>query len=87
MEGIVTPGEQENEHSRKRFWTYVKHKKRRKTGVSSLKKDGKLFSHHVDKAELLNKQFQLAFSGSKDVSREDFAQNYEMPTDEHRFRF
>ena len=28
VEGIVTPGEQENEHhSRKRFWTYVKHKK------------------------------------------------------------
>ena len=41
VEGIVTPGEREKDHqSRKRFWTYVKHKKNGKTGVSSLKQDG-----------------------------------------------
>ena len=62
----MTPGENENDHqSRKRFWTYVKHKKNGKTGVSSLKHDGKLYSHPVDKAELLNKQFQSVFSSSK----------------------
>ena len=58
VEGIVTPGEHESDHqSRKRFWNYVKHKKNGKTGVSSLKQDGKFYSHPVDKAELLNKQF------------------------------
>ena len=86
VEGIVTPGENEGDHqSRKRFWTYVKHKKNGKTGVSSLKQDGKLYSHPVDKAELLNKQFQSVFSSSEEVSREDFSRNYKMPTVESQF--
>ena len=72
VEGIVTPGEHESDHqSRRRFWTYVKHKKNGKTCVSSLKQDGKLYSHPVDKAELLNKQFQSVCSSSEEVSRED----------------
>ena len=86
VEGIVTPGEQENEHnSRKRFWTYVKHKRSDNTGASSLKSDGKLFSHPKDKAEILNKQFQSVFSSSEEVSQEDFSRNYNMPTEESSF--
>ena len=86
VEGIVTLGEHESDHqSRKRFWIYVKHKKNGKTGVSSLRQDGKLYSHPVDKAELLNKQFQSVFSSSEEVSREDFSRNYKMPTVESQF--
>ena len=82
----MTPREHESDHqSRKRFWTYVKHKKNGKTGVSSLKQDGKLYSHPVDKAELLNKQFQSVFSSSEEVSREDFSQNYKIPTVKSQF--
>ena len=67
------------------FWTFDKHKKNGKTGVSSLKQDVKLYSHPVDKAELLNKQFQSVFSSSEEVSKEDFSRNYKMPTVESQF--
>ena len=46
---------------------------------------GKLYSHPVDKAELLNKQFQSVFSSGEEVSREDFSRNYKMPTVESQF--
>ena len=50
-----------------------------------MKQDGKLYSHPVDKAELLNKQFLSAFSSSEEVSWEDFSRNYKMPTEEKQF--
>ncbi|MEW8547734.1 MAG: endonuclease/exonuclease/phosphatase family protein, partial [Candidatus Thiodiazotropha sp.] len=86
VEGIVTPGEQETEHtSMKRFWTYIKHKRNDNVGISSLKGEGRLFSHPVDKAELLNKQFQCAFSSSEEVTQEEFSTDYSMPTEENQF--
>ena len=65
---------------------YLKSFKRNdNVGVSSLKSEGKLFSHTVDKAGLLNKQFQSAFSSSEEVTQEEFFTLYDMPTEENHF--
>ena len=60
-------------------------RRKERVGASSLKQDEKLYSHPVDKAELINKQFQAVFSSSEEVSREDFSRNYKMPTVESQF--
>ena len=83
VEATVTSGEKETEHtSMKRFWTYIKHEN---VGDSSLKSEGKLFSHPVDKAELLNKRFQSAFSSKEEVTQEEFFTQYHMPKEENHF--
>ena len=65
VQSIVTPQEKETEYtSMKRFWSFIKHKRSGNVGVSSLKKDRKLYSHPLCKAELLNKQFQSVFTRS-----------------------
>ena len=66
----------------KRFWTYIKHRRSDNVGVSSLKSEGKLYSHLNDKADILNKQFQSVFSSSESVSEEEFSKSYPMPTTE-----
>lgn len=73
IEDVVTPREEDRPYAgMKRFWTYVKHKTKVNVGVSSLKSKGKLFSHPVDKAELLNYQFQSAFSSRVEVTEAEF---------------
>jgi hypothetical protein len=64
IESIVTPKEDdENQHSSmKRFWTYIKHKRSESSRVAPIHIDGILHSHPVDQANILNKQFQSAFS-------------------------
>ena len=69
----------------KRFRTYDKHRRSDNVGISSLKNDCKLFSHPVDNAGLLNKQFQSAFSSSEEVTWKDFSSNYQMPTKENQY--
>ena len=86
VENIVTPQERENEFSSmKRFGTYIKHKRNGNIGVASLKSDVKLCSHLLNKAQLLNKQFQSVFSSGNNVSRDDFIQFCPMPTSEEDF--
>lgn len=81
VENIVTPQEKESEYTNmKRFWTYIKHKRSGNVCVSPLKNEGKLYSHPPDKAELLNKQFQLAFSSSDEDSRSYFINSCPMPS-------
>ena len=48
-------------------------------------KDGKLYSHPLDKAELLNKQFQSVFTRSDEVSREEFNHSCRMSSSEDDF--
>jgi hypothetical protein len=43
IENIVTPKEEEPHSGMKKFWTYIKHKRKDNIGISSLKMDGKLF--------------------------------------------
>ena len=86
VESIVKPHERETEYtSMKRFWTFIKHKRSGNVGVSSLKKDRKLYSHPLDKAELLNKQFQSVFTRSDEVSREEFNHSCRMSSSEDYF--
>ena len=86
VESIVTPQEREAEYtSMKRFWTFIKHKRSGNVGVSSLKKDRKLYSHPLDKAELLNKQFQSVFTRSDEVSRDEFNHSCRMSSPEDDF--
>ena len=67
--GIVSPQDQQNDYKgMKRFWTYIKHRRSDNVGVSSLKSEGKLYSHPTDKADILNKQFQYVFSSSANLS-------------------
>ena len=52
-----------NEHTlSKRFWSFIKHARTDKTGISSLKSEGSVLTNPNDKAALLNKQFKNAFS-------------------------
>jgi hypothetical protein len=38
----------------KKFWTYIKHKRKDIVGISSLKMDGKLYCDPVTKSNILN---------------------------------
>jgi hypothetical protein len=58
----------------KKFWTYIKHRRSSRPGVSPLKKNGKLFSSPSMQASILNEQFQSAFSDGKEYTREEFVQ-------------
>ena len=51
-----------------RFWRFVKHRKQDTQGVAPLKKNGKLVDDPVDKANILNSQFQLVFSAQNPLS-------------------
>jgi len=75
IEDIVTPKEDDQKYTgMKRFWTYIKHKRNDNCGVSSLKSGGKLSSDPIEKANLLNKQFQSAFSSNATVTQNEFDQ-------------
>ena len=56
----------------KRFWTYIKHKRSDRNTIPPLKADGILHPDSKDKANILNKQFQMAFSTKTEVSDESF---------------
>ncbi|KAK3108693.1 hypothetical protein FSP39_013493 [Pinctada imbricata] len=75
IEDILTPEVKEdstNQGTSKRFWTYVKHKKSDKSGVSPLKQHGKLETDPVKQASLLNEQFKSVFSTSDKITSESF---------------
>ena len=60
---IVTPQENDSQHSRmKRFWTYIKHKRTDNKGIAPMRQNGLLPSEPTEQANILNKQFQSAFS-------------------------
>jgi hypothetical protein len=47
---IVTPKEEEPHSGMKKFWTYIKHKRKDNIGISSLMMDGKLFCDPASKS-------------------------------------
>ena len=71
IENIVTPNEEEPHSGMKKFWTYIKHKRKDNVGISPLKMDGKLFCDPVSKSNILNRQFKSAFSKFKNAKRMD----------------
>ena len=72
IENIVTPNEDEPRSGMKKFWTYIKHKRKDNVGITSLKTDGKLYTDPKSKSNILNKQFQSAFSEKTTFTEEEF---------------
>ena len=75
VEGIVTPEVDDragNGNCMKQFWTYIKHKRSDSNTIPPLKTDGILHPDSKDKANILNKQFQMTFSTKTEVSDESF---------------
>lgn len=67
--------EENNDGSRKttkNLWTYVKAKRTEGVSVSPLKVDGRLVTDSQGQAEILNRQFQSAFSEPFPCTPEDF---------------
>lgn len=56
----------------KKFWSHIKNMRTAGMGVSPLKVDGKLVTEARDQAEMLNQQFQSAFSPATTYSPEEF---------------
>ena len=52
----------EAEDPEKIFWNYIKSLRKDSTGVSPLKDNGRLFNSPKDKANILNRQYQLVFT-------------------------
>ena len=78
IENIVTPKEEDPHSGMKKFWTYIKHKRKDNVGISSLKMDGKLFCDPVSKSNILNRQFKSAFSKKTKFTRRQFKNSKRM---------
>ena len=73
-----------HETKNKKFWRYMYHQQMTKTGISPLKKDGKLYTNPKSQADILNQQFQSAFSEGNKYTLDEFKnktgmQEYEGP--------
>ena len=98
MSVMFTPSDSEEDSrpSLKRFWTYIKHqcstsvdiKHQCSTsvGVPALKANGPLITDPKQKAEVLNSQFNRAFSGGETFTGSEFSDKCSMPDDwsDHR---
>ena len=78
IENVVTPDESEPRSGMKKFWTYIKHKRKDIVGISSLKMDGKLYCDPVTKSNILNHQFKSAFSEKISYTTEEFLNSNRM---------
>ena len=63
----------------KRFWSYIRQQKASNVGVPPLKDDGQLFTKAKDKAEILNRQFNSAFSEGKQYCTEEIKHKCKLP--------
>ncbi|VDH91301.1 Hypothetical predicted protein, partial [Mytilus galloprovincialis] len=78
---IITPQNDEKPfEGSKKFWSFVKHKRKEKIGITSLMKEGKLFTEPADKANILNAQFQSAFSEKSTFTKDQFISSKRMKT-------
>jgi hypothetical protein len=69
----------------KKFWTYIKHKRKDNIGISSLMMDGKLFCDPASKSNILNRQFKSAFSAKTKFSKKQFIKSKRMdPSIKHQ---
>ena len=81
MENLFTPKETEDTvtPSLKRFYGYIKHARSASSGIPPLKDDSKLITDPTEKAELLNSQFNKAFSDGKEYTSEEFEAKCQLP--------
>ena len=81
IEGIITPETDDragNGNCIKRFWTYIKHERSDNNTIPPLKSEGILHPGSKDKANILNNQFQKAFSTKSEVSNESLSNTCKM---------
>jgi len=64
VESVVTPmtTEAEPRSGMKRFWQFIKSKRKDRTGVATLKVNGTTISDSKGKADALNQQFESVFT-------------------------
>ncbi|KAL8603798.1 hypothetical protein ACOMHN_058533 [Nucella lapillus] len=79
MNTVISEETPKNPRLNKKFWSYIKHMRSDSTGISALKAEGKLVTDPKAKAELLNAQFQSAFSFREIVSDEERRSRCPMP--------
>ena len=63
----------------KRFWSYIKQQKASNVGVPPLKDNGQLITNARDKAQVLNNQFNSAFSEGRHYSDIDINTKCKLP--------
>ncbi|KAL8615208.1 hypothetical protein ACOMHN_029224 [Nucella lapillus] len=71
MNTVISEETPENPRQNKKFWCYIKHMRSDSTGISALKAEGKLVTDPKAKEELLNAQFQSAFSSRETLSDDE----------------
>jgi len=62
----------------RQFWTYIKHKRSDGNTIPPLKSVGLLHDDSVDKANILNAQFQQAFSCKEELDESQFKKRCNM---------
>ena len=74
IEDIITPDPNDDKQPNcmKRFWTFIKHKRSHGNEIPPLQNGGLLHSDPVEKANILNNQFQSAFSEKSEFTKTDF---------------
>jgi hypothetical protein len=80
---FLDPGD-EQQIPTKKFWAHVKSTRSGNVGISSLKDNGKLVTEAAQQAELLNRQFQSAFSPAITYTTEEFAEKCQLPPRQHQ---
>ena len=74
IKNMITPPstDTDRQNSTKRFWTFIKHKKKDNTSIIGLISESKLHSDCMAKANILDHQFQSAFTKNTQYSEEQF---------------
>jgi hypothetical protein len=80
IEDVVTPTPESDGNCMKRFWSFIKHRKKDHNEIGSLRDNGILYTEPVKKANILNNQFKSAFTEKIEITKEEFEHSY-MSTD------
>jgi hypothetical protein len=79
IEGIITPDDLDRPYTgMKKFWTYIKHRRKDNSGAQSLKLNGKLYCDPTTKSNILNQQFKSAFSQRTTFTSNEFVDSHRM---------
>jgi hypothetical protein len=78
LESVIFSGDSQS-NSNKKFYSYVKQNKTENCGVAPLKDKGLTFTDPVDKANILNKQFESVFSKPQPLSLKQMCRKIACP--------
>ena len=82
IENLITEDSTSKPQTSKKFWTYIKSKRSKHSGVSPLKSTDEssvLVTDDRVKASILNNQFQSAFSAKEELTQHEFDLRCPMP--------